>query len=161
KSHEVGGRDGLHALHVLSDLPLSAGNLRLRGIRVAGDAPVGTEVENAGQADALRIGYGSDRRRPPALRREVLSDRHSLPRLRRGIAVSVSVGGHVSVDERTGRNRLGAAFRIPHPGFLGGRGVPGHGGSRLCLRLAEGGVPMAVSGLTESVMVTQLDKLAN
>src|SRR5215831_5299590 len=79
KSHEVGGRDGLHALHVLSDLPLSAGNLRLRGIRVAGDAPVGTEVENAGQADALRIGYGSDRRRPPALRREVLSDRHSLP----------------------------------------------------------------------------------
>ena len=29
-------------------------------------------------------------------------------------------------------------------GLLGGAGVPGHAGGRLCLRLAEGGVPMAV-----------------
>src|SRR5439155_7103296 len=44
--------------------------------------------------------------------------------------------------------------------FLGGIGVPRHGRRRLRLRLAQGGVPMAV-GPGDSVIVTQLDRLAN
>ena len=45
---------------------------------------------------------------------------------------------------------------VSHDRLLGSDGVPGHGGRRLRLRLAEGGVPMAVD-ISDSVLVTKLD----
>src|SRR6185437_4395870 len=48
KNHELGCRDGLHLIHLLSDLSLPAGRHRLRRLRARGDAPAGTEPQNAG-----------------------------------------------------------------------------------------------------------------
>ena len=62
-----------------------------------------------------------------------------------------------------GERRRAGSFcrRVSEPGLLGSARVPGHGGGRLRLRLAERGVPMAVEACPTDVMVTQLDQLAN
>ena len=55
---------------------------------------VGPPSQIRRQGDAVRVRHGPDRRRPAAVRRQVLSDRHHVSGVRRRIAVSLSVGGH-------------------------------------------------------------------
>src|SRR5207245_335397 len=102
---------------------------------------------------ALRIGHGPHRLGPAALRREVLPDRHPVPRVRRRVAVPLPVGGDLLRDGHR-------AGRVSQRRLHRGAAVFGHGGGGLRVCLAAGGVSMAV-GLSDSVVVTQLDALAN
>src|SRR5262249_1073602 len=111
------------------------------------------EPEDGGQADALRVGDGPGGEHAAAVRRAVLPDRDPVPGVRRGVAVPVPVGGVVP-------RGWGGPGGPPDDGVLGGAAVPGDGGGGLRVRLAEGGVPMAL-GPSDSVVVTRLDWLAN
>ena len=96
------------------------------------------------QADALRVRHGPDRRRPAAVRRQVLPDRHPVPRLRRRTAVPLPVGGgrlRRRRPTRSGRPRSGRSSssrswssspRWPSPTSTpGGRGCSNGGEARL------------------------------
>ena len=88
------------------------------------------------------------------VRRQVLSDCHPVPRLRRRIAVPVSLGGNVRPE------RIDHSRRLPQRRLLGSAGFPVHRRGRLRVRLAERGVPMALE-LSDSIILTKLDHLAN
>src|SRR5437660_1215131 len=147
------GRAELRHRDLLSDLrlPRAARPVRRRGDgRHAHDRP---QEEDPGQANALRIRHGPHRRRPPALRREVLPRRDHVPRLRRRAPLPLSVGGgRLSRRRRLRRGARGTGLLVRtgfHPASVRG----------LRLRLEEGGVPMALA--IPDVMLAKLDVLAN
>ena len=104
------------------------------------------------QADAVRVGHGPGRRGPDAVRRQVLPDRHPVPRLRRGTAVPLPVGGdrlRATAATRCGRPTFGAVVFVEILVFIATLV------DRLRVRLAEGGVPMAMNRLLPDFLVTQ------
>src|SRR4051812_4474761 len=89
-------RRGFLTLQLLPAVHLPRRGDRLRHLGGGRGPRDGAEEAHAGQADALRIGHGPHRQRPPALRRPLLSRRHPVPRLRRRTVVPLPVVGDVS-----------------------------------------------------------------
>src|SRR5262249_39384495 len=91
-----------------------------------------------------------------AVRHQVLPDRHPVPRLRRGTAIPLPVGG----DRLRRRRRPIVAERLRRGGVPRNPGVSRHPCHRLRVRLEEGGVPVALTRLLPDFLVTRLDHLA-
>src|SRR5262249_40393381 len=110
-----------------------------------------------GQADALRVRDGPGRLGPNAVRYQVPPDRHPVPRVRRGTAVPLPVGG----DRLRRWRRPDMEERVWGRCVLRDPGLPRHPGHRLRVGVAKGGVPVALSGYLPDFLLTRLDYLAN
>src|SRR5690606_21786847 len=84
---------------------------------------------------------------------EILSDCDSLPRLRPGTSVSLSLGD----NQPTGLHPPGG---VSEHRLLGSSGVSAHRRGCLSLCVEKRGISMAIE-LSDSVVLTQLDHLAN
>src|SRR5262249_2135645 len=78
-------------------------------------------------------------------------------RVRRRTPLPLPVGRHRLFR----RGRSGLEGRVRGDRVRRDRGVPGHAGGRLPLRLGEGGVPVAVNQYLPDFLVTKLDYVAN
>ena len=81
-------------------------------------AVLGPQQDDRGQADAVRVGHGPDRRCPAAVRRPLLSGGDRLPAVRRRAALPLSLG-RGAVERRPRRpspprRRAAAAGRRGH-----------------------------------------------
>src|SRR5439155_19737135 len=94
--------------------------------------------------------------RQAAVRRQVLPDRHPLSRLRRGTAFSVPLGG----DRLSGGARHPLAGGVRSARLHRSAGLPHVAGGGVRLRLAEGGVPVAVKP-NDNLFNSKLDFIAN
>ncbi len=85
-------RAGTHGYGIHADLPVHRGR-RLHGDQH--DRPERdprAEEDDGGQADALRVGHGPDRRCPTAVRCSLLSGGDRLPAVRRRVALPLPLG---------------------------------------------------------------------